>query len=418
MPKHFFKILDKVTPGASRSLGWEILMSALSLPASISLNRTLGAEDRGLLALMILVPSTIFVLGSCQWDRLLKGLITSQQISGREAWRRTIYYAWVLSLIFIPVGIIVSIFFDKLPQELRLLSIFYNFDFPIYFLCGCLSTIYISIGSIDGQYLMRIGYQGSYLILLFGLLFSGMLSVKSMIFLYIAIHIINLAFGWFQKERLLAGILLKEKPPLSPLIKAFLPYSLESFSNRIDVWAFSIFGSLASLGHYTGITALMLPVGLVSNAMTSGSTARLDWTQPNLVLQYLLKALTVFLCLLVVLLLGGILTGPYLLSSVLGKSFQNGYWMIPWIAVIVVGQAAAIQFHTALQLSGLLNEYLMIQTIEPLARLIIVLTLGWWLSELGIMLSMAILPILKVIVCYYVYKNRSKKLNPVRKAII
>lgn len=411
MPKHLFKILDQVTPGASRSLGWEVLMSALSFPASILLNRTLGAEDRGLLALVILVPSTIFVLGSCQWDRLLKGLITSKQISGREAWRRTIYYAWVLSLIFIPVSIVGSIFFDKLPQELRLLSIFYSFDFPIYFLCGCLSTIYVAIGSIDGQYLMRIGYQGSYLVLLSGLFLTGILSVKSMISIYIAIHIINLGFGWFQKERLLTGILLEEKPPLSPLIKAFLPYSLESFSTRIDVWAFSIFGSLLSLGHYTSITALMLPVGLFSNAMTSGSTARLDWTQPNLVLQYLFKTLTVLLCLLLIMILGGILTGPYLLNSILGQSFQDGYWMIPWIAVIVVFQAAAIQFHTALQLSGLLNEYLIIQTIEPVFRLLIVLALGWWLSEVGIMLGMTVLSIFKVVVCYCFYKNRAKKLN-------
>jgi O-antigen/teichoic acid export membrane protein len=410
MPKHFFKILDKVTPGASRSLGWEVLMSAISFPASILLNRTLGAEDRGLLALVILVPSTIFVLGSCQWDRLLKGLITSKQISSKEAWRRTIYYAWVLSLIFIPFGIIGSIFFEKLPVEFRLLSIFYSFDFPIYFLCGCLSTIYIAIGSIDGQYLMRIGYQGSYLVLLFVLFFTGILSVQSMIFIYIAIHIINLAFGLFQKERLLVGIVLKEKPPLSPLIKAFLPYLLESFSTRIDIWAFSIFGSLVSLGHYTGITALMLPVGLVSNAMTSASTARLDWKQPNLVLQYLLKAITVFLCLLVIMIFGGILTGQYLLNFILGKSFQEGYWMIPWIAVIVVCQAAAIQFHTALQLSGFLNEYLIIQLIEPIVRLLIVLALGYWLSELGIMIAMIALSIFKVAVCYYSYKNRTDTL--------
>ncbi|MBG1260303.1 lipopolysaccharide biosynthesis protein [Nostoc commune] len=405
MPKHLFKILDKVTPGASRSLGWEILMSALSFPASILLNRTLGAEDRGLLALVILVPSTIFVLGSCQWDRLLKGLITSKQISPREAWRRTRYYACWLSLIFIPLGVFASLAFDKIPENARWLSIIYNANFPIYFLAGCLSAIYVAAGSIDGQYSMRVGLQGSYLILIFTLLFTNLLSVKSVVFIYIAIHTIALAVGWFKKDKLITGNVLKERPPVFPLIQAFFPYSLESFSYRIDTWAFSIFGSLVSLGQYTGITALMLPVGLVSNAMTSASTAHLDWTKPYLVRRYLFRTISVLSCLLLVLSVGGFLIGSYILNFVLGKSFDSARWMIPWVAIIVVSQSAAVQFHSALQLSGALNSYLIIQTIEPIFKAIIVLGLGYFFSELGIMLGMTIAAILKVSVCMYFHKN-------------
>ncbi|MCW5318901.1 hypothetical protein GTQ43_36235 [Nostoc sp. KVJ3] len=409
MPKHLFKILDKVTPGASRSLGWEILMSALSFPASILLNRTLGAEDRGLLALVILVPSTIFVLGSCQWDRLLKGLITSKQISPREAWRRTTYYACWLSAIFIPVGVFASLAFDKIPENARWLSIIYNANFPIYFLGGCLSAIYVAAGNIDGQYLMRIGLQGSYLLLIFALLLTNFISVKAVIFIYIAIHTISLGVGWLKKDHIITGEICKERPPLAPLFHAFLPYSLESFSTRIDIWAFSIFGSLVSLGHYTGITALMLPVGLVSNALTSASTAKLDWTQPDIVRRYLMKTVSVLLCLLLVLVIGGILLGSSLMKLLLGRSFEGGEWMIPWIAVIVVGQAAAMQFHSALQLSGAFNAYLIIQTIEPFLRLIIVLVLGMWLSELGIILGITVSFSLKAAVCIYFHKRLEMK---------
>ncbi|MDZ8225833.1 MULTISPECIES: hypothetical protein [unclassified Nostoc] len=405
MPKHLFKILDKVTPGASRSLGWEVLMSALSFPASLLLNRTLGAEDRGLLALVILVPSSIFVLGTCQWDRLLKGLITSKQISVREAWRRTIYYAFCLSIIFIPLGVFASLVFDKIPQNFRWLSIVYNANFPIYFIGGCLSAIYVAAGSIDGQYLMRIGLQGSYLVLIYALLLTNLLSVKSVVFIYIAIHTISLGMGWFKKEQLITGEISQQRPPLVPLFHAFFPYSLESFSTRIDIWAFSIFGSLVSLGHYTGITALMLPVGLISNALTSASTAKLDWTNPDIVRRYLIKTVKVLLCLMLVLVIGGILLGSSIMKLLLGRSFEGGEWMIPWIAVIVVGQAAAIQFHSALQLSGALNAYLIIQTIEPFLRLIIVLFLGMWLSELGILIGITVSFSLKVAVCIYFHKR-------------
>lgn len=405
MYKKFIKILDRVTPGASRSLGWEVVMSLVTFPASILLNRTLGAEDRGLLALTILVPSTIFVLGSCQWDRLLKGLITSKQISAKEAWHRTLYYNYWLSIIFIPIGIITSQAFSGLPDDAKLFSIIYCINFPIHFLGGSLSAIYVALGSIDGQYLMRVGYQGSYLILLFSLLILKIVSVQSVVFVYIAIHLFSLASGWIQKNRLLTGISLKIRPPLLPLIKAFVPYLLESFSDKIHIWAFYIFGSLISLGQYMGITALMLPVGIVSNAMTSGSTARLDWTQRSLVRRYLVKTVIVLVCLLLALVIGGTLVGPYILGSVLGKSFESGKWMIPWVAVIVVSQAAAFQFHSALQLSGFLNAYLMIQTIEPFVRFLIVLALGQWLAELGILLGMAVTYVLKIVACIYTYEN-------------
>ena len=408
--KRLFKILDKVSPGTSRSLGWEVLMSALSFPASIMLNRMLGAEYRGILALVILIPSTMFVLGCCQWDRLLKGLITSKQISGNEAWHRTKYYAYLLSFIFVPVGIIASLFYDKLPPDMRLFAALYSCNFPIYFLGGSLSAIYVSIGSIDGQYLMRVGLQGSYLILMFGLLTVNLLSIKSLVFVYIGIHFISLACGWLQIKNLLRGILLKERPPIFPLMQAFFPNLLETLSGKVDIWAFSIFGSLLSLGYYTGITAMMLPIGLVSNAMTSGSTASLDWNQPSLVYRYLMKTVSVLLCLLVALTLGGILVGPYLLSTILGKSFQEGYWMIPWIAAIVVSQAAAIQFHTSLQLSGHFKAYLAIQSIEPFMRTIIVLALGWRLSVLGILLGLITSSMLKVIACGYFHKNVKVKI--------
>lgn len=401
------KILDRVTPGASRSLGWEVLLTALSFPASILLNRTLGAEDRGLLASIILVPTTIFAIGSCQWDRLLTGLITSKQISGKEAWRRTIYYAYWLSFMFIPIGIISSLAYTKLPLEARILSVGYSVTFPIYFMGACLAAIFNATGSIDGRYAMRMSLNFSYLFLLFILLFSGSISVGLVVFTYFAIHMVSLAVGLAKKNKLLYGSVLLEKISFIPLKRGFIPYFLETFSSKLDIWAFSIFGTLVTLGYYAGITAMMLPVGLVSQALTVSSTAHLDWKQPVVVRRYMLKTVLVFITVLIGLVAGGILIGSDLLTLFLGKSFKDGAWMIPWIASIVVSNAAAAQFHSALQLSGLQNAYLLIQTIEPIVRLVFILGLGWWFSELGILLGMAITSTLKAGFCFCVYQ-RSK----------
>jgi O-antigen/teichoic acid export membrane protein len=407
LPYRLLNIFDKVTPGASRSLGWEILLTALLLPASILVNRTLGAEDRGLFSLVMLVPSTVITLGTCQWDKVVRGLITSKQISSKEAWRRTVYYSYWLSLLFIPFSLIASFAYTRIPLEERLIGALYSFNFPFFILSGSLSAIYIAAGSIDGQYSMRIAYQGSYFILVLGLRILGWLSVPSLVLIYIAIWIISFLVGWIKKEKILNGLTFLEKPRFSPLVQSFLPYSLETLSLSADTWAFSIFGSLTTLGHYIGITGLMQPVGLVSNALTSASTSRLDWTNPLVVKRYLFKSVATMLCLLVGLVIGGILLGSYLLTWVLGRSFAGGEWMIPLIGGIVISKAIAAQFHFALQLSGLGNAYLIIQTVEPLLRLGLLLILGWQLSELGILIGMILSSIIKCLVCF-LFINKQK----------
>lgn len=395
------RTLDKVTPGTSRSIAWEFGIALVSFPASVLLNRTLGAEDRGLLALVVLVPTTIFVVGSCQWDRLLQGLITSKHSSSREIWRQTKYYSFWLSLIFVPFSIVCSLFYTQIPLDNRWLSMLYSLNFPIYFLCGCLASIYIASGNIDGQYWMRIALQGSYLIFSLGCWLTHTLSVQSMIAIYIIMHLASLVAGWRWIDRLLDGeIRVEIVPPITPLIKAFPPYLLESFSSRIDIWLLSLFTSLVTLGQYSGITALMMPVGLLSNAMTSASTARLDWQDSIAVEKYLYRTLVALSILLFILALGGISLGPYFLNLILGETFSRGTWMIPWIAAIVVTQAAAFQFHAALRLKGNSDTYLMIQSIEPFIKLCITFILGWKLAEIGIFLGLIVSSILKIGICF------------------
>ena len=149
----------------------------------------------------------------------------------------------------------------------------------------------------------------------------------------------------------------------------------------------------------------MLPVGLVSNAMTNGSTAHLDWTNTDQVQRYLIRAAVVLMLLLALLVLGGKLIGASLLNTLLGRSFEEGYWMLPWVTAIVISQAAANQFHTSLQLSGAMDTYLMVQTVEPVVRLLFVLFMGWFLSELGILVGMILVSLLKTASCIYLHRK-------------
>jgi O-antigen/teichoic acid export membrane protein len=401
MPTKFLKILDKVTPGATRSLGWEVILTVLSFPASILVNRTLGAEDRGLLSLVLLIPFTVITLGTCQWERLVKGLITSNKISSKEAWHRTIYYTFWLSLVFIPLGILACLAYAQLTLPNRLLGVFFSFSFPVIMLSTTLSSIFVAAGSLDGQYLMRVGYQCSYIFLVFALTLFGWLSVSSLVVTTFIIWLISLLIGLFKQPKILKGTEVSEKPPFLPLLQSFLPYAFECFSLNADTWAFSIFGSLLTLGHYTGISGLMQPIGLVSNALVNGSTAHLDWTKPLLVRRYLIKTLVTMTFMLVLLTIGGMLVGTNLLGFILGRSFEGGQWMIPLIAGIVVSKSVATQFHFALQLSGQENAYLFVQTLDSIMRIGVVLLLGWKFSEIGILIGCISSSIFKCAACSY-----------------
>jgi O-antigen/teichoic acid export membrane protein len=395
------KILDKVAIGATRSLGWEVLITIISFPTAILVNRTLGAEDRGLFSLVILVPYTVSRLGTCQWDRTVKGLITSKQISSKEAWRRTIFYTYKLSFLFIPIGIIASLAYGPIPLNARLISALYAFNFPFFLLSVSISSIYLASGAIDTQYLIRLAYQVSYLILVLGTILSGSLSVASLVLINIAIWFTSVVIGFFKKEQIFNGLTIAAKPPTSHLTKAFLPYAFESLSVNADIWAFSFFGSLATLGSYVAIASLMQPVGLVSNAFTSASTANLDWTKPSIVRHYLLKTVVIMSFLLLGLFIAGKFLAPFILGQILGKTFQNGEWMIPWMATIFVFKSLAMQFQFALQLSGKENAYWKIQTLEAPLLGIMLCIFGYFMSELGILIALVLNSIIKCVICLF-----------------
>jgi O-antigen/teichoic acid export membrane protein len=242
------------------------------------------------------------------------------------------------------------------------------------------------------------GLHGSYLILI--LFALDLLSVGSMVAVYFAQWVCCLAAGWTRRKQIPAGKPAEGPVEWRPLLRGFLPYGLETAGAKIDVWAFSLFSAALPLGHYVGALALMTPVGLISSALTSGSTARLDWTNQREIKKYLFRTAVVLGGALVALAVGGWLLGGAVLVWVLGDTFQGGEWMIPWVAFVVVGNAAGWQLHSALQLSGRLDAYLFVQSAEPALRMPLVLGLAWVFAEAGIFAGMALGSTIKVIWCW------------------
>jgi hypothetical protein len=114
-----------------------------------------------------------------------------------------------------------------------------------------------------------------------------------MVAVYFAQWACCLAAGWTRRKQIPAGKPAEGPVEWRPLLRGFLPYGLETAGAKIDVWAFSLFSAALPLGHYVGALALMTPVGLISSALTSGSTARLDWTNQREIKKYLFRTAVV-----------------------------------------------------------------------------------------------------------------------------
>ena len=402
--------LDRLIPGAFQSLVWEIVLALITFPASIVMSRRLGAEGRGVLTLAVLVPTTVFTLGTFQWDRTLRGLISMKVASPAEAYRRTIGYLRWLSVPAVLFGIGVTCVYPLSPQA-RLFSALFCTAFPLSFLMTSLMAVYTAAGRLDITYRIKFLYQATYLVAVCGFALANRVNVPFMITTYVLMHLAAVAYA-MRAVPALTGETNSGGPDWQPLARGFGPYALESLGARADIWVLSLLATPAILGQYSAVTTLASPISMLSMAVATGSTARLAWTDPLVVRRHLRNVIIAMLaCLLTFGSAAHFLSG-WLLHHVLGKDFDDGAWMATWIVAIAVTQAIAYQFHTALQLSGRQNGYLTVQAIEPIARILLTLVGGKIAGIRGVLASFLLITILKSAFSEWLLRSTRPAVHP------
>jgi O-antigen/teichoic acid export membrane protein len=294
-----------------------------------------------------------------------------------------------------------SRFYRALPEGAWFYSAIYCLNFPIYFVGGTLQTIFLAAGGLEAQYWVRVSTQVRYLLLLYLALLTGFTSVGTLVGIYFAFHTVSLGACFIVRRRVLSGDVEHTAPSLKPLARALPPLIAESIAARADVWAFTLYGTLSSVGQYSGLTALMLPVSLVSNAMLSTSMARLDWTSRSIVRRYVLRAGVLLIAMYAVVAVLSVLFGPWFLAVVLGKSFGAGAWMIGWVSAVVSLQAVSNQFHAAVQLSGRARAFLAIQSGDAILRMFTIFGCALIAGERGVLAGVILGYVAKIAVSAY-----------------
>lgn len=411
MSKQTLLPFTQITRGILQSLTWEIISLLMSVPASILINRGLGAEERGLFSLLTLTPIIIITIGTCQWNRIVTGLLTSHKISSQEAYRKTVYYTKILSYIVIPSGIFICLLQTNLPLNHRVISSLYILTFPFIMFSTSISSICIGSGSISNQYWIRLSFQASYLGFTLILYLSNQLSLSWLF----AIHAISWTLSFMIANKIASGLspgeISSKKPSLVNLVKNSGPYALEIFSSNVDVLAFSLVSPVVILGYYAGISGIMQPISIVSNALISGSTAKLNWNNLSSVISYLFKSMLIFSGLAAGVVFLSMEIGPSMLELFLGKSYEGGRWMIPWIGGIVICKSISLQFHSSVQLAGFNDEYIFIQTLEAFFRVGLVFCFGLFLKEYGVIIGLLLSYMAKSVACVFIIISKKSELS-------
>jgi O-antigen/teichoic acid export membrane protein len=94
--------------------------------------------------------------------------------------------------------------------------------------------------------------------------------------------------------------------------------------------------------------------------------------------------------------ISGVWIGPVLLRMLLGSSFVDGEWMVPWIAIVVAVQSLSNQFHASVQLSGRTTAYLRIQTGDSAIRLALTLGAAAFFGATGILAGLIVASVIKI----------------------
>ena len=275
------------------ALRFELLAAAITIPASIILNRSLGPRDRGSLALVLLIPTYAFVVGSCQWDRLSKAAVAQREISIGSAWAQTGRLTRRLPWLVVPIAMLAAWFMPGLSVNERFASTAFCAAMPLAFLSGSLAALVLVAGSTQWYGRCRVASQLAYFagVVVFAVWLklgvAGALLAQAMSFVLMwvvaALAARRLGFATTGSDRL----------PSRVLALGALPYALETASPRIEVGVYSFAGGHVLLGAMSAFAGMLQPIGLLSASLINAATASIDWRDRHQVRAHLLRSLAV-----------------------------------------------------------------------------------------------------------------------------
>ena len=378
----------------------EAMAVVFAIPAAILLNRSLGADARGLLAAMMLMPSVVGTIVSCQWERTLKAIIAQKKESSEDIWGRTRKYCLFLSIVGICLVLPAIVSQFQLPFHLKLLAfIFACFHIPCFLVILFSSNFFAANGQLYISFFVRLIGPFAYLSSIVLGAFFWDINLKYALFA----NLMNVVVGavcalFFIKKLDFAKKSFKLfDNALSNLVKPLPPFALEVVSLQAGIWFFSTFVGNVATGSYVAFRFFIFPMRVSSLGLVNVGVSRVNWTVWREAIAFVLKASGLLVLLGIGALLGVVFLGEPIVVFVLGKSFVADLWMLPIVVLAESLESLGFFLLSCLQLLGGQKEYLLIQYGTATSKITLIAVGCYFFGGKGILLGLCLSAILRII---------------------
>lgn len=380
----------------------EVIIFLLVIPAGIFINRSLGADSRGILAAMTLMPALVSTLISCQWERTLKSQLSGKSLPPEVVWAKTQKYFLLMWCLSIPLcGFLIATQGNLTVAE-RILAFIYGIFFVPLYLAGLFFISYFSaLNRLWKAYAIKLIVPLLYLAIILIGTFSSLISVNyALLATIVPMVFAGMAGGFFLWSLHLPKASVKLfKDAFSDLGAAATPFVLEVVSLQADVWFLSTFVGNMETGAYVAFRIFCAPISIISAGLIGVGSGRIQWNNEEMARSFAWKGGGMLVLTGVAVMAGTWFLGGWAVNLVLGPSFSLMTWMLPYI--VLGGFLYSLTFFLLqiIQMRGHQKSYLALQSADGIMRIALVCICGRFAGASGVLIGVCAAGTIKLVSC-------------------
>ena len=388
----------------------EALITLLSISLGVLTNRFLGAEQRGMLAAVMLYPTILSSVSSLQWDRQIISDVKSKIVSSDLIKSQIATTALTNGVVAALIVVVLSITDNKISaHQIMLIGAYSLISIP----CS-LIQLYNNAYLIAKDRTMQVYFNRILMPFIMLSILMALISVNQIYYTHIVI-ITMMAWAMTAIYILTAhkisllNIKLDYKNFITQLAqyKRNMAHLLDSVSTHIDIIVVLNLLPLNFAGAYIFFKLIDLPFKIITFAFGT-ATAGLLVIGGNINIRYLGKYLT-----FVTILMGSVLIIPInffetIIDLVVGPSYLQFSYLIKPLTLCFWTSAVGVHGYSLLTHAGAVAKLYSVQKYDFLLRTILMVALTLAFGWIGLVLSIVISNCMRVVIIgwqYAIYKR-------------
>ena len=383
----------------------ETLITLLSISLGILTNRILGAEQRGMLAAVMLYPAILSGVSSLQWDRQIISDIKSKIGTLNSIKSKIAATALTNGIVATVIVVVLSMVDNQIStNQVILISIYSIISIPC-----LLIQLYSNAYLIAKNQTIQVYYNRILLPFIMLCILLALILVTEIYYLHI---VLLTMMSWVftaiyvlisQKIRL-----IKVKENLKIIISELAQYRrhmahlLDSISAHIDIIVVLKMLPMSFAGAYIFFKLIDLPYKIITFAFGNATAGQLV-TEDKINIRYLGKYFFIITVLMSSVLIGPINYYETVIDLVVGPTYLEYSYLIKPITICCWTSAIGAHSYNLLTHAGAIDNLYIIQRYDFLLRTILMIIFTLVLGWIGLVLSIVISNCIKIALVFYQY---------------